>query len=264
MGHHNAWGRLALHTALLSSTLLFVPWPDLQAARPLDLGDQAFWRMEYQQADSLYSLELQESPANAELFWKLARLHVSMGESLPRDETKKRVAQYYQAVEYARRSVSLDSTNAKGHAWLAASLAMAAEKTGTREKLEKAEEIKRELDTAIRLNPNEQTALSMLGSYYRQAAGIGWFSRMMGGTFMGKMPKGEYREAEQAFRKAIMLDPKVIRNYHELALVLVETDRKKEAALFLAAGLEKPILFASDRRRITEMKQLLNKLKKEE
>jgi len=30
----------------------------------------------------------------------------------------------------------------------------------------------------------------MLGSYYREAAGIGWFKRMMGGTFVGKNAGG--------------------------------------------------------------------------
>ncbi|NQU45884.1 MAG: hypothetical protein HQ516_02385, partial [Chlorobium sp.] len=110
------------------------------------------------------------------------------------------------------------------------------------------------------LNPNDQTALSMLGSYYRQAAGIGWFRRMMGGTFVGKMPEGDYKDAKDALQKAITLDPRVIRNYHELALVELELGHKKKAVALMEAAMDKPILFYSDRRRLGQMRHLLEKL----
>jgi tetratricopeptide (TPR) repeat protein len=161
---------------------------------------------------------------------------------------------------HARRSIAIDSTSADGHAWLAAALGLAVEKSGTKEKLRSAGEIKQELDTALRLNPNDQTALSMLGSYYREAAGIGWFKRMMGGTFVGKMPEGDYEDAKEALQKAITLDPRVIRNYHELALVELELGHKKEAVVLMEAAMDQPILFYSDRRRLRQMRRLLEKL----
>lgn len=136
---------------------------------------------------------------------------------------------------------------------------MMADNIGAKEKLKKANEIKRELDKALKLNPNDETALSILGSYYREAADIGWFRRFMGNTFVGRIPEGNNELAEKAFRKAIALDPRIIRNYHELALLCLDTGRNDEAVVLMKTGVEKPLLFPSDRRRIAEMHALLKK-----
>ena len=219
--------------------------------------------MNYSKADSIYSAELHNNPCNADIHWKMARLQVSLGESFPKGNFDARMLHYRKAAEYARTSISLDSTNAKGHTWLAASLGMMAEKIGTKEKLKRGQEIKRELDTALRLNPNDATALSILGSYYREAANIGWFKRMVGNAFLGEVPKGNYTLAEKAFRKSISIDPGIIRSYHELALICIKSGNKEEAISLMKTALDKPILIESDKRRIEEMHALLKQLTKE-
>jgi len=230
----------------------------------INLADQEVWKMNYPKADSIYTKLLRNTPENPELYWKLARLQISVGESIPSEKNEIRQQHYRQAEKYARTSVTLDSTNGKGHTWLAASLGMMAENVGTKEKLKRAQEIKRELDTAIRLNPNDETALSMLGSYYREAAGIGWFRRVMGNAFIGEVPKGNYELAEKAFRKAIALDPKIIRNYHELALICIKTDKRPEAITLMKTALNQPILIESDKKRLEEMRKLLERYSEEQ
>ncbi len=225
----------------------------------INLADKELWNMNYPKADSLYSMVLLDNPDNADLYWKLARLQVSMGES----NTDNSKEHYSKAAEYARKCVSLDSTNGKGHTWLAASLAIMVENRGTKAKLKQAKEIKRELDTAIRLNPNDETALSMLGSYYREAARIGWFKRMMANTFIGEVPVGNYELAEKAFRKAITLDPTIIRNYHELALICLDNNKREEAMSLMKTAIDKPILVASDIRRVEEMRKLIKRYSNE-
>jgi len=44
--------------------------------------------MQYHKADSLYSIAATHEPRNAEIWWKLARLEVSLGESLRHDRTR--------------------------------------------------------------------------------------------------------------------------------------------------------------------------------
>ena len=136
---------------------------------PIEIADEALWQMNYSKADSIYSAELHNNPCKADIHWKMARLQVSLGESFPKGNFDARMLHYRKAAEYARTSISLDSTNAKGHTWLAASLGMMAEKIGTKEKLKRGQEIKRELDTALRLNPNDATALSILSVKSRKA-----------------------------------------------------------------------------------------------
>jgi tetratricopeptide (TPR) repeat protein len=248
---------LCIPALLLAAVPAFIP------AKPpsrLDLAEQAFWKMEYTKADSIYTAELWKSPDNAEIYWKKARLQISIAEGIDFGKQDEQQRDFRKAEEFARKSVSLDSTSSKGYAWLAASLGMMADNIGAKEKLKKANEIKRELDKALKLNPNDETALSILGSYYREAADIGWFRRFMGNTFVGRMPEGNNELAEKAFRKAIALDPRIIRNYHELALLCLDTGRKDEALQLMKTGMEKPMLFPSDRRRIAEMHALLKKL----
>jgi len=230
---------------------------------PIEIADEALWKMNYPVADSIYSSELHNNPSNVDLYWRMARLQVSLGESIVHDNSDARMQHFRKATEYARTGITLDSTNAKSHTWLAASLGMMADKIGTKEKLKRANEIKRELDTALRLNPNDGTALSMLGSYYREAASIGWFRRMVGNAFIGEVPKGDYTLAEKTFRKAISIDSRFIRNYHELALICIKLGNKEEAITLMKTALDKPILIESDKRRIEEMRVLLKKLTKE-
>ncbi len=230
-----------------------------QNKQSVDLADKELREMNYQKADSIYTSELRKNPGNAELYWKLARLQVSIGESIFSEDADASLLHYRKAAEYAHTSITLDSINSKGHAWLAASLGIMADKIGNKEKLKRANEIKRELDIALRLNPNDETALSLLGSYYREAANIGWFKRMVANTFIGEVPKGNDELAEKAFRKAIALDPEIIRNYHELALICIKKGDREEALRLMNSALEKPALIASDRKRIEEMRRLVKK-----
>ncbi|NTW82815.1 MAG: hypothetical protein HGB36_05535 [Chlorobiaceae bacterium] len=254
--------------SVLFTVSLFLFFPALHAETEknlsaLELAEKAFWNLNYRKADSIYIAELARSPGNAELYWKKARTEVSIAESDDYDKKEARMRDYRQAEEHARKSISLDSTSSKGHAWLAASLGIMADNVGSKEKLRRANEVKRELDIALRINPHDETALSILGSYYKEAANIGWLQRLLGNTFVGKMPEGNIQLAEKAFRKAILADPRIIRNYHELGLLLLENDRKAEAVPLLKMALDKPVLFASDRRRLEEIRQSLKKLSNE-
>ena len=231
----------------------------LSPTQLIKVADQELWKFNYAKADSIYTTLLQQQPDNAELHWKLARLQVSVAESITSDKTDSRLRHYRKAETYARNSIAIDSTSSKGHTWLATSLALMADKIGTKEKLQRANEIKRELDTAIRLNPNDETAHSLLGSYYREAANIGWFRRMIGNAFIGQVPEGNLQLAEQSFKKAIILDPQMIRNYHELALVYLKQGNNADALVLLQKGVKLPIRIESDKRRLEQMQQLIKK-----
>ncbi|NTV98023.1 MAG: hypothetical protein HGA70_02520, partial [Chlorobiaceae bacterium] len=109
-----------------------------------DPAEQAFWNMDYLKADSIYTAELASSPGNAELYWKKSRLQISIAEGIDYRKKEEQQRDFRKAEEYARKSIGLDSTSSRGHAWLAASLGMMSDHVGARDKLKKADEIKRE------------------------------------------------------------------------------------------------------------------------
>lgn len=259
--------RRFLTTGALLSALLFTPANRVSAEpsrRPeaLTAADKAFMSLDYETADSLYCAMLTTSPDNADVYWKLARLNITIAESISPKETARRMPYYTKAVDYARKAVALDGSSASAHTWLAAALAVKSDKIGNKEKLARASEIKHELDRALALNPNDDVAWSILGSYNHQVSNIGWMSRLLGNTFVGKMPKGSPEEAERAFRKAISLNPRAIRHHHELALLYIDLHRDEEALEILQAAINKPVLMKSDLRRREEIRGLIRKLSK--
>ncbi len=223
-------------------------------------ADHAFMSLEYEKADSLYNSMRKSYPDNADVFWKTARLNVSIAEAISPNDAARRMPYYTKAVDYARKAVAIDSTNSAAHTWLAASLAVKSDRIGTKEKLARAKEIKRELDKALALNPHDDVAWSILGSYYHQISKIGWMKRIIGNTFVGKMPEGNPQAAEHAFKKAISLNPRAIRHYHELALLYIDERREQEALHILEVALKKPILMKSDARRLEDIRVLIRKL----
>jgi tetratricopeptide (TPR) repeat protein len=261
--------RNTLSTLLTGVVLLLLPSIDgfstgkVSENPALDTADQAFRSLRYEKADSLYNSMLQTGKESADLYWKLARLNISIAESFDPDESAKRIPYYAKAVEYARKSVELDNNNANAHTWLAAALALKADKIGSKEKVKRAEEIKQELNRALELNPHDDVAWSMLGSYNYEVSKIGWFSRMVGNAFIGGMPQGNRDEAEKDFKKAIGLNPRVIRHYHELAILYIDEGRKQEALNILKIAESKPVLMKSDTRRLHDIRKMINRLTKD-
>ncbi|UZJ38793.1 tetratricopeptide repeat protein [Prosthecochloris sp. SCSIO W1103] len=225
-------------------------------------ADKAFYAMNYEAADSLYSSVLETDPGNPDANWKLARLYVSMGESLPPEKPEERQPYYEKAVLHAEVSIKNNENIADGHTWLAASLGVLADNIGPREKIKRANIIKSELDRALELNPHDDVALSILGSFNREIADMGWFEKVFAKTFLGSLPKGSQEEAEKMLKKAIAINPRIIRHYHELGKLYKDMKRYEEAVEVLNEALNKPVLMKSDERRLQNIRKMIKKLSK--
>lgn len=227
-------------TALLL-IVLTVQNPDIQIG--LATADSCFANVDYEKAISMYDSLLQRSPQNPDLLWRFSRVYISIGDVMPREE---REPVYRRAEDYARECIRADSTRSEGHSWLAASLGNLAMVVSDEEKVKLTNEIKSELETAIALNPEDDVAYSILGSFYRALGNIGWFERMLANMFLGSIPSGGYEESEVAIKKAIQIAPDVLRHQFELVLLYRDWGREKEERAALERASELPILVASD------------------
>jgi len=231
------------------------------ASTPLiEEADAAFFAMDYPLADSLYTLSQDIHPGNPAVYWKLSRLYVSMGEAIPPEDTEARRPYFEKAVEFARTCTEIDDAVAEGHTWLAASLGVLSDNAGPREKIKRANIIKNELERALQLNPRDDIALSILGSFHREIADIGWLEKVFAKTFLGSLPKGSREEAEQYLKKAIACNPRVIRHYHELGKLYIDMERYDEARTVLEQALTRPVLMKSDERRLKNIRRRLEEL----
>jgi tetratricopeptide (TPR) repeat protein len=230
------------------------------AVEPVDslaAADSLFAQVNYEAARSRYEALLSRSPDDPDILWRLARLYVSMGDVIPRE---RREPVYRMAAQYARQTIAADSLRSEGHAWLAASLGNLAMVVSTEERVRLAREIEDELQTAVRLNPEDDVAYSILGSFYRALGNVSWIERALANIFLGGIPSGGYEEAEVAIKRAIAIAPNVRRHQFELALLYIDWGKDQEAREALERAETLPVLVASDRPTQQRVRELLASL----
>lgn len=217
-------------------------------------GDEAFIRQEYTVAISIYEEGLAVSNDRSELLWRIARSYISLGDVTKREE---REPMYRKAEMYATQAVEADSLNADAHCWRAVAIGYVAIYEGIRAKVAAANEIKRELDIALLLDPNNDVAYSILGTFYRTLGKVGWFEKQLADLLLGGIPPGGFLEAEQSLKKAIELAPTIIRHRFELGLLYQDMERPDDAKKVFTEALKYPPLLGSDTRRIERMKRTI-------
>ncbi len=211
-------------------------------ANPITTGDQSFLQMNYADAITHY----QADQKNPEAQWKMARAYICLADISPLDKQK---PLYYKAVEAAKQCIRLNDKDSNGHTWLGAALGNIANYEGSRSKVRLCTVIKQELDRALSLNPKDDIALSILGSFYRALGNTTWLERSLANTFLGSLPKGGFSESESAFKQAIQLSPGTLRHWFELGRLYQDWGKKEMASKTFQSAQRLPVLLASDKNR---------------
>lgn len=222
--------------------LLVLPLMTGGAAQPPMAGDAEFSRRDYARAEAIYD-STRRSPDSTQSLWRLARLYVCMGDVAREDA---REGLYRKAAEYARRSIVADSSLAPGHTWRAAALGNLAMFEGGKTKVQLCHEIKAELDKAIALDPTDDIAYSITGSFYLALGNVSWIERQLAALFLGSLPPGGFPEAEAALKRAVVLAPGIVRHRYEMGLLYVAMDRELDAREEFHITTTLPSVLASD------------------
>ena len=227
----------------------------------LERGDQEFAVRNYPLALAVYDSALAASKDSAGVLWRLARVYVCLADVAPEEQ---QLDLYRKGEAFAVRSISADSTKSEGHSWRAAALGNVAMFEGSKAKVRLCTVIKQELDCAIAINPRDDIAFSILGSFYRALGNVSWLERQLAALFLGDLPEGGYRESERALRQAITLAPRVIRHHFELGVLYQEMDRNEEALAEYRQVIALPLFLASDAARQISASRLVEDLAEQE
>jgi tetratricopeptide (TPR) repeat protein len=242
-------------SAVYAVFLILIPF-SLQSRAlpdPIEMGDKYFHQMRYRDAVAWYEL----APGLAEAQWKMARSFVCYADIIS-DTARK--AYLIKAEAAARRCIALNEKDANGHTWLAGTLGNIAVFEGSRAKVRLCNEIKREIDRALVLNPEDDIAYSILGTFYRVLGNISWFEKKLAAAFLGRIPDGGYADSEISFAKAIKISPLTMRHSYELGLLYLDWGKNDKAKQFFLKAQKCPILIGSDKKRLQEINKQLEKL----
>ena len=232
--------------------------PDLPAA--VAAGDDAFSHIDYPAAVATYETALRADHSDPELLWRLARVYVCMAETQPADSQQ---ALLDRAAGYARDCIRIAPHKAEGHTWLAGALGYLALRAGAKEQIRLSRELVRETDTAIAIDPDDDAAYSIQGSFYRALGNVGWLRKGLASVFLGSVPDGGFEDAERALKKAVSIAPDVMRHAYELGILYIDMGKKDDAVEWLERASKLPVRVGIDRPRLQKIRDLLAELRTE-
>ena len=199
-------------------------------------------------------MELQKvlrlDPRNHEALARLSRAHIDIGDSIPESQAdwqERKIREYRSAENYARRAIEADPESTWGYFYLAASLGTRAGVSPVEKQVEMAEEIRRAVEKAIALDPQNGFAYHVYGVWHRRMAEIGAMSRVFASILYGRsLPGGSLEESVEFLKKAVSLNPSVIVSRLELARTHVARHEWAAARAQLNAVAQLPVKFSDD------------------
>ena len=224
-------------------------------------GERAYAAANLEDARKAYAEALQASPSDVRTMCRLSRVESELGETQKGDVQRRTWAD---AVVHAREAVRLASEQSEPHITLAVALGRQALHEGARTRLALSKEIKAETDLALQKDPNNGRAWHVLAMWNLKIASLNTFERMIAGSVLGGVPPGaSYANADQAFQKAIALEPEYVNHRLEYGRFLKDQKRTADARRELEKAIALPATSSAlDTRFQADARQLLEKLPK--
>jgi len=240
-----------------------LPAPAFAGARTLEeaiaAGDQHYAAARLEDAVKSYGEALEAAPGSVTALCRLARAESELGVTQKGDEQRRT---WGGAVAHARDAVRAEPDSAEPHMRLAVALGRQALREGPRTKLALSREIKSEVDRALALDASRGLAWHVLAVWNVKITSLNLIERMAANAVLGGVPKGaSYENADQAFEKAIALEPDYVNHRLEYGRLLKDLHRNEDARRQLEKAIAlPPTSSALDARYQTEARALLEKL----
>lgn len=211
--------------------------PD-DVALSIEKADRLYERNRFDEARRLLEQLLRRYPKDAEVLWRLANHAINDGDAETDEAKQERL--YRKSMSYAERAIKAAPDNAWAHAYLAAAAGSYAMYAGGEEKVKLANRIRDELDIALKIDPENQVAHTIYGTWHREVADVSWLERKLANIFLGGLPDGSFDQSVWHLKKAIAIAPTVLRHRYELGLTYAAMDRESDAAEAFRAALKCP------------------------
>jgi len=208
----------------------------------------------------LFEQALEHDSLDYEANWRAAVALADLGQETPDEASSPaRDSLYSRAERYARRAVAADTTGPDGYFALAMALGRVALTKGTRERLRFAEAIRNAALRSVALNPAHDGAHHVLGLWNAEVMRLSGLSRFIARSLLGGriLSLASWEEAITQLSEAVRLDSTRIYHRLDLARVLIDRKRYREARRELELVAVLPDQGPQDRRYRREAALLL-------
>jgi tetratricopeptide (TPR) repeat protein len=168
--------------------------------------------------------------------WRTAEVLMDIGKQTP-DSVKsaERDSTYAEAERFARRAVAIDPEGADGHYALSAAIGRASLTKSKKERVRRAGEIRAEALRALEIDPSHDKSYHVLGRWNAEIMRLSGFDRFFAKTFLGgKIFKAAAWDSAVVYMdRAIALNPESVYHHLDLAEILIDRERYREARIHL-------------------------------
>jgi tetratricopeptide (TPR) repeat protein len=170
---------------------------------------------------------------------------------------------YYRAEYLAKKAIKIDSNSAEAHYAYAFALGIINEYASHKQQIANGKTMKDEIDKCLRLNPHHAGAYHLLGRWSRRMAEFNGFEKLMVKTLYGAtLPEATYKDAADAFQKAIVYEPDYLLHQYELAYTYHEMDKDVDAQVWLQHAINDVSYKGDDANNVKDKcRKLLQKIK---
>lgn len=168
----------------------------------LDAADQLFEDCKYQETFDL--LRKFEETADADVLWRMGRALFKVASES--SDSSKKSELIREAFKYASQSLERDDQNFAVHKWYAILLDSKSGLDGIKERVNQLENVKKHMQRAIELNPQDPTSRYILGEFAYGLADLPWYQRKIVSAIFATPPTGSFEEALECFLKAESLN----------------------------------------------------------
>ncbi|XP_072944341.1 regulator of microtubule dynamics protein 1-like isoform X2 [Epargyreus clarus] len=225
----------------------------------LDNADKIFENGRYEECYNLLISCKEEH--DVEIKWRICRVLYNMSKDQKYEASykKKLISRAYQII-----ASELDS-NWNNHAvqkWYAIILDAKSTNAGMTEKIEQLGNVRKHMDLAVTLNPDDATTLHMLGEWCYQVTEISWLQRKTVEALFAPLPHSTYEDALEYFLRAETAQPRFYSiNLLRIGICYLKLKKEDQAKYYLKLAASYPAKSNNDHQANKEAMELLKKLK---
>ncbi|XP_032528907.2 regulator of microtubule dynamics protein 1-like [Danaus plexippus] len=225
----------------------------------LEVSDNVFETGKYEEC---YNLLINcENKEDVEIKWRISRVLYNMAKDQKYNQSYRKELTL-KAHEVISQELPSHYDHFAVQKWYALTLEAKSKSEGLKQRIEQLETVKKHMDLAVSMNPNDASLLHMLGEWCYQITDLPWHQRKTAETLYAKLPNSTYEDALEYFLRAEEAQPRFYSiNLLRLGMCYLKLNMEDQAKYYLKLAASYPAKSNDDHQANKEAAEILKKIK---